>query len=170
MFSLLESNPLIISFVISIVSVVPVALVIFNLPPVVSSVSLTLYFTFVGNVSIATDCIVFVIVIGSLAVPIIPLFAVYFKVNVLLTLLSFPYSEIVGFIFNDPPSFSVITADVIGSSFVVPSVYVTVIFPPVKSIWSPWLYSVFVGGVIVTFDISFSSLTLKFVVNVLPFV
>ena len=65
------------------------------------------------------------------------MFAVYFKVNVLLTLLSFPYSEIVGFIFNAPPSFSVIVADVIGSSFVVPSVYVSVIFPPVRSIWSP---------------------------------
>ena len=64
MFSLLESNPLTMSFVMSIVSAFPVALVIFNFPPVVSNVSFMLYFTFVGNVSIATDCIVSTIVIG----------------------------------------------------------------------------------------------------------
>ena len=84
--------------------------------------------------------------------------------------MSFPYSEIVGFIFNAPPSFSVITADVIGSSFVVPSVYVTVIFPPVKSILSPWLYSAFVGGVIVIFATLLSSFIPNVVVNVFPFV
>ena len=78
----------------------------------------------------------------------------YVITNVLLTLFVESYDT--GLMFTSLPSASFIVADAIGSVPVVPSAYTRSIFPPVRSMLSPWLYFVFVGAVIVipvtTFD------------------
>ena len=53
--------------------------------------------------------------------------------------------------FTELPLLSLTIFDVICFVCVVPSAYVILIFPPVKSSLSPCSYSVFVGGVIVIF-------------------
>ena len=59
------------------------------------------------------------------------------------------------------PSDSVIIAVVIVLVSSVPFSYVTLIFPPVKSKLSPWLYCILLGAVISILDILFTTSTLK---------
>lgn len=78
----------------------------------------------------------------------------------------FPYND--GDMFTVLPSLSVIMLASNGLSCVVPLAYCIVIFPPVKSNASPWLYCDFVGGVIVILVMLSFTLYVYVVVFVIP--